>query len=58
MVLLDWEKAFDKIFHGKLFEAMRRMGVPEKIVQIINNLKVDEIFSVQSKNTINREIKV
>ena len=24
MVLLDWEKAFDKIYHRKLFEAMRK----------------------------------
>lgn len=26
-VLLDWEKAFDKIGHQRLFQAMERMGV-------------------------------
>lgn len=26
LILLDWEKAFDKIYNEKLFEAMERMG--------------------------------
>ena len=29
MVLLDWEKAFDKVIHNKLFEALEIMIVPE-----------------------------
>ena len=31
MVLLDWEKAFDKVIHNKLFEALERMNVPENM---------------------------
>ena len=32
LVLLDWEKAFDKIHHVKMHDALRRMGVPEKLI--------------------------
>ena len=30
MVLLDREKAFDKVKHEKLFEAMQSMGIDDK----------------------------
>ena len=34
-VLLDWEKAFDKIHQGSLLGALRRTGIPEKVVRVI-----------------------
>ena len=37
LVLLDWEKAFDKVRHDKLIEALERMGLPPKITTIIKN---------------------
>ena len=30
LVFLDWEKVFDKVDQGKLLEAMKRLGLPEK----------------------------
>ena len=43
MVLLDWEKAFDKVSHEGLFNALERMGVDEQILNIIK--KILQIFS-------------
>ena len=35
-ILLDWEKAFDKIQQGKLLSALRRIGIPDKVVRVID----------------------
>ena len=32
LVLSDWEKAFDKIDQGRMFEALRRLNIPSKII--------------------------
>eukprot|EP00975_Prorocentrum_lima_P061546 12880533-Prorocentrum_lima.AAC.1 len=47
LVLLDWEKAFDKIKHHKLIEALQRMLVPPHIVKIIANLYRNAEFCVR-----------
>ena len=41
MVLLDWEKAFDKIDRGTLFEALERMSLHPKIINIIKSIYKD-----------------
>ena len=38
LVLLDWEKAFDKVDRAGMMEALTRMGVHDKIVRIIKTL--------------------
>ena len=38
LLLLDWAKAFDKIYHEGLFSALERMGVEEKKIKIIKAL--------------------
>uniref|UniRef100_A0A1B0GLA1 Uncharacterized protein n=1 Tax=Lutzomyia longipalpis TaxID=7200 RepID=A0A1B0GLA1_LUTLO len=35
MVFVDYEKAFDRIDHGNLWDALRRKGVPENLVGLI-----------------------
>ena len=35
LVLLDWEKAFDKITREGLFSALRRANISEKIIDIV-----------------------
>lgn len=35
LVFVDYEKAFDRLNHRNLWEALRRKGVPEKIVSLI-----------------------
>ena len=35
LILLDWEKAFDKILHTKMIETLIRLKVPSKLVNLI-----------------------
>ena len=37
LLLLDWEKAFDKISQHKMLEVLRRLHVPDKIYQLIRD---------------------
>ena len=46
-VLLDWEKAFDKVKHNKLFEALERMNVPNKYIDMIKQLYDKPTFKVE-----------
>ena len=46
LVLLDWEKAFDKVRHDKLIEAMQRMNVPTKAINAIIQLYKNPTFKV------------
>ena len=41
LVLLDLEKAFDKIDREELMLALQRLGVPDKYTRIITNLYTD-----------------
>jgi hypothetical protein len=47
LVLLDWEKAFDKIHHDKLSEALTRIGLPKCFVSVINSLYNQPQFRVR-----------
>ena len=47
IVLLDWEKAFDKIQHHKLFEAMERIGIDEHLINITKALYEQPTFRVK-----------
>ena len=39
VVLLDWEKAFDNIFHSKLKEAMRSLNIPKNHTSSNGNVR-------------------
>ena len=43
-MFLDWEKAFDKILHPQLAEALKRIGLPESICHIIKDLYENPTF--------------
>ena len=47
LVLLDWEKAFDKVRHESLFSALARMNVPEQYVKAIKELYRQPTFKVE-----------
>ena len=47
MVLLDWEKAFDKVTRKGLFTALARMGVPSKLQKLVGMLYRDPTFRVE-----------
>lgn len=38
VVLLDWAKAFDRVKHDRLWEALRRHGVPATLVAAVQSL--------------------
>ena len=40
LLLLDWEKAFDKVPQSKIIRATRRLGVPEKIINMIKAIYI------------------
>ena len=47
MALLDWEKAFDKVQHDRLYIAMEKIGLSRKIVDVIKNCYSSPTFYVQ-----------
>ena len=51
LVLLDWEEAFDHVLHNKLLESLHRIGVPEKVCNLINNLYASPQFSVSMEGS-------
>ena len=46
-ILLDWEKAFDKIHQGRLLDALKRIGIPLKMVRVIEAIYINPKFSVK-----------
>ena len=48
LVLLDWEKAFDKVSRQGLFSALDRMAVDVKIQKVIQALYAKPMFKVEN----------
>ena len=42
LVFLDWEKAFDNIYQDELINALRRMSIPEEMLEIIKQNHIRE----------------
>jgi len=51
MLALDWAKAFDSINVGAMITALRRFGLPEKVLRIIGHIYEDRLFSVTNGGT-------
>ena len=45
-ILLDWEKAFDKVNQIKLLQVLRRLKVPTSMLQVIANMYKDPQFQI------------
>ena len=56
LILLDWEKAFDKILHAKMIETLIRLKVPSNIVNLIKCFYTSPEFKV-STNGIDSDWK-
>jgi hypothetical protein len=52
MVLLDWEKAFDKVTRQGLFSAIKRIGVPHKMQKVLQSLYKDTQFRVEADGQV------
>ena len=48
IVLLDWEKAFDKVDHARLLESLRRLEVPPHLLNIIADIYSNPKFKVSN----------
>ena len=59
IILLDWEKAFDKVSQKLLLKALRQRGVPKKYVDLIGKLYEDPQFvvSIEGKKSSSRKQK-
>ena len=49
LVFLDWEKAFDKVDQEKLLEAMKRLGLLEKMLKVLASFYVNPQFRVKDR---------
>jgi hypothetical protein len=47
IILLDWEKAFDKITHSSLLKTLRRFAVPSTLLRLIENIYLNPQFTVK-----------
>ena len=54
-ILLDREKAFDKIHQGRLLDALRRIGIPLKMVRVIEATNRNPKCSVKEMGKISSE---
>ena len=53
MAFVDFEKAFDTVEHGALFDVVRDQGVPELYISILIKLYADQLAVVQA-DTLSR----
>ena len=47
LTLLDWEKAFDKVAHNRMLEALERLNLPQKFLRVIGSLYNNPSFQVK-----------
>ena len=52
LALLDWEKAFDKLKHDKMYNALGRLGIHEHIIKAIQNCYSNPRFFVRDEYNI------
>ena len=52
LLALDWAKAFDTISPEYLLQALRRFGLPEKMLQMIKAIYTNRTFSVKDAGAI------
>ena len=47
LVVLDWEKTFDKVDQEKMHEALERMNIPTKYSNIITHIYKNPTFMIE-----------
>ena len=50
--MLDWEKAFDKIDHAKMWIALDEIGIPKQILDAIKGLYAQPEFRVKEEGAV------
>ena len=49
-LLLDWEKAFDKVDQKRMIQAIKRLGTKDKIIRMIEAIYKEPKFSIKDGN--------
>ena len=49
IVLLDWEKAFDKVSQSKLLQVLRRIKAPTKMLKLVEQMYEDPQFRIRAE---------
>ena len=50
LFFLDWEKAFDKISHNKMFLSLERLNIPSDLLDAIKAIYNNPTFQVTHKD--------
>ena len=51
LLLLDWEKASDKVLQDRMTKTIKRFGIPNKIVNMINEIYREPKYTIVDKDT-------
>ena len=51
-LLLDWEKAFDKVDQARTIQAIRRSGIKEKMIKMAEAIYKEPRFSIKEGKTV------
>ena len=52
LVLLDWEKAFDKLKHHEMWQALEEIGVLDPLLDILRQLYANPEFRVREEQEV------
>lgn len=55
---IDYQKAFDRVKHQKLIKILRKIGIDDKDLRIIENLYWNQTARIKHKGEISKEIKI
>ena len=51
LLSLDWEKAFDKVLQDRMAKAIKRLGIPDKVINIIDEIYRERNYTIVDKDT-------
>ena len=51
LLLFDWEKAFDKILQDRMTKAIKRLRIPNKIINMTNEIYREPNYTIVDKDT-------
>ena len=51
LLLLDWEKAFDKVLQDRMTKAIKRLGVPDKMINMMSAKYKEPNYTTVDKDT-------
>ena len=55
---IDYTKAFDRVKHDMLFEILSKAGVPDKEINIIKSIYLQQKATVRYENETSEEITI